>query len=298
MIRERDATGSVSLRDFYIRRALRILPVFWLFLLCVIALKSAHVIAVSGIDVLRAFTFTRNYPIWAHGPEYAWWLNHTWSLSLEEQFYLLWPSLFAYLSRKGSRYFAVGMALTGPALRLGSYYLLPSLRGNGRGMFHTSIDVLMMGCVAAFVLDSPRWRERLKKIPANAVVLAAIVFLFGLEPYLLGHLSPHTLGNSVADVFMPTFEGGMIAACILVLVSGAGGRVRAVLNQPLAMHVGKISYGLYLWQQFFFFPGSAHGLASLVWRWIAVYLIAICSFTFLERPMLELRKKFRRVPAE
>jgi len=298
MIRERDATGSVSLRDFYIRRALRILPVFWLFLLCVLALKSAHVIAVSGIDVLRAFTFTRNYPMWANGPEYAWWLNHTWSLSLEEQFYLLWPSLFAYLSRSGSRYFAAGMALAGPALRVGSYYLLPSLRGYGLGMFHTSIDVLMMGCVAAFVLDSPRWRERLEKIPANAVVLAAIVFLFGIEPYVLGHFRPHTLGNSIADVFMPTLEGGMIAACILVLVSGAGGWVRAVLNQPLAMHVGKISYGLYLWQQFFFFPGSAPGLASLVWRWIAVSLIASCSFTFLEKPVLALRKKFRRVPME
>ena len=165
-------------------------------------------------------------------------------------------------------------------------------------MFHTSIDVLMMGCVAAFVLDSPRWLERLKKIPANAVVLASLLFLFGLEPYVLGHLKPHSLGNAIADVFMPTFEGGVIAASILVLVSGAGGMVRAALNQPLAMHFGKISYGLYLWQQFFFFPGSASGLSSLVWRWVAVYLIAACSFNLLEKPMLGLRKKFRRVATE
>jgi peptidoglycan/LPS O-acetylase OafA/YrhL len=298
MIREREATGSLSLRDFYIRRSLRILPVFWLFLLCVTALKSAHVISISGIDILRAFTFTRNYPMWVHGQEYAWWLNHAWSLSLEEQFYLVWPSLFAYLSRKGSRYFAVGTALAGPALRVGSYYLLPSLRGYGRGMFHTSIDVLMMGCVAAFVLDSPRWRERLKKIPVNTVVLASIVFLLGLEPFVLGHVSPHTPANSVADIFMPTFEGGMIAACVLVLVSGAGGVVRSFLNQPMAMHVGKISYGLYLWQQFFFFPGSASSLRTVLWRWPAVYLISVGSFHFLERPMQGLRKKFRRVSVE
>ena len=50
MIREKEVTGRVSLRDFYIRRALRILPVFWVFLLCVLGLKWAHVIAVSGID--------------------------------------------------------------------------------------------------------------------------------------------------------------------------------------------------------------------------------------------------------
>ena len=296
MIREREATGRVSLRDFYIRRTLRILPVFWLFLLCVMGLRSAQVIAVSGIDLLRAFTFTRNYPIWVHGQEYSWWLNHAWSLSLEEQFYLVWPSLFAFLSWKGSRYFAAATALAGPALRVGSYYLLPGLRGYGRGMFHTSIDLLMMGCVAAFALDSPRWRERLKKIPANAVVVAAIGFLFGLEPWILGHLRAHTFGNALAEVFMPTFEGCMIAASILVLVTGTGGMVRTVLNQRLVMHVGKISYGLYLWQQLFFLPGSVPSVAGLLWRWTAAYLMALTSFHLLEKPMLGLRKRFRRVP--
>jgi peptidoglycan/LPS O-acetylase OafA/YrhL len=298
MIREREATGDFSLRDFYIRRALRILPVFWLFLLCVLGLKSAHVIEFSWMDILRAFTFTRNYPLWVHGQHYSWWLNHVWSLSLEEQFYLVWPSLFAYLSRKGSRYFALATALAGPAMRMGSYYLLPSLRGYGRGMFHTSIDILMMGCVAAFVLDSPRRRELLKKIPANAVVLAAVLFLFGAEPYILGHVSPHSIGNSLAGVFMPTFEGGMIAACILVLVAGAGGMARAGLNQPWVTHFGKFSYGLYLWQQFFLHPGSVPSLGNLLLRWLAIYAISITSFHFLEKPFLGLRKKFRRVAAE
>jgi peptidoglycan/LPS O-acetylase OafA/YrhL len=249
------------------------------------------------MDLLRAFTFTRNYPPWVHGQEYSWWLNHVWSLSLEEQFYLVWPSLFAYLSRKGSRYFAVAAALAGPAMRVGSYYLLPSLRGYGRGMFHTSIDILMMGCVAAFVLDSPRRRERIKKIPANAVVLAAVLFLFGAEPYILGHVRPHSIGNSLAEVFMPAFEGGMIAACILVLVAGAGGMARASLNQPWVTHFGKISYGLYLWQQFFLFPGRTPSLANLLLRWLAIYAISITSFHLIEKPFLGLRKKFRRVAA-
>jgi peptidoglycan/LPS O-acetylase OafA/YrhL len=153
----------------------------------------------------------------------------------------------------------------------------------------------MMGCAAAFVLDSPRWRGRLKKVSGNAVVLAAVLFLFGVEPWILGRFGMHTLGHSLADVFMPTFEGGTIAACVLVLVSGADGVVRRVLNRPQVMHVGKISYGLYLWQQFFFFPGSAPGWAAVLWRWLAVYLIATASFYFLEMPMMGLRKKFRRV---
>jgi peptidoglycan/LPS O-acetylase OafA/YrhL len=63
MIREKEETGSMSLRSFYIRRALRIIPVFWLFTLCVIALKSIHAVSISNLDILRAFTFTHNYPL-------------------------------------------------------------------------------------------------------------------------------------------------------------------------------------------------------------------------------------------
>ncbi len=117
MIRERDATGTFSLRNFYIRRFLRILPVFWLLILTVTALKVAHVISIEWLDIFRALTFTHNYPIsLAHPRYYSFWLVHTWSLSLEEQFYLLWPGLFALLPRKASPRFAVILALSGSIL--------------------------------------------------------------------------------------------------------------------------------------------------------------------------------------
>lgn len=296
LIREEEETGSVSLRSFYIRRALRILPVFWLFILCVIMLKSIHAVTISSMDILRAFTFTHNYPFRGH-EDYAWWLHHTWSLSLEEQFYLVWPGLFALLAKRKSVYLAMIMALSGPTLRVANYYLLPSLRGQEWQMFHTRIDVLMMGCLAAFLLDSPSWRKRIQNVPANPVLLASSIFLLGIEPYVVGHYTGHTLARAAFSMTVPTIEAGVIAFAILILVAGKASMASTVFNQPAVMHVGRISYGMYLWQQFFLYPSSVSSLRSLLWRVPAIYLASLCSFNFLEKPFLNLRRKFRRVPA-
>jgi peptidoglycan/LPS O-acetylase OafA/YrhL len=295
MIREKEETGLMSLRSFYIRRALRIIPVFWLFTLCVIALKSAHAVSISNLDILRAFTFTHNYPFGAHA-EYAWWMNHTWSLSLEEQFYLVWPGLFALLATKNSRLLAMAIALGGPLLRAANYYLLPSLRGHEGGMFQTRIDILMMGCLAAFVLDSPGWRERIRNLPSGAVLLASSLFLLGIEPYLSTRHIGHTLARAAFSAAMPTIEAAAIAAAILVLVAGRTGMAYAALNQPAVMHIGQLSYGLYLWQQLFLSADAASNVWSLAWRIAAIYIVSLCSFRFVEKPFLRLRKKFRRVP--
>jgi peptidoglycan/LPS O-acetylase OafA/YrhL len=165
-------------------------------------------------------------------------------------------------------------------------------------MFHTSIDILMMGCVAAFLLDSPVWLERIRKVPTNAVLVVSAVFLFGIEPYVLDHFAAHTLAHSVVDATMPTFEGGMIAASILVLVAGQGGFARNVLNRRPVMHVGKLSYSIYLWQQFFFASGSASNLLAVLWRIPVIYVIGLCSFNLVEKPFLKLRKRFRRVATD
>ena len=296
MIREKEETGSMSLGSFYIRRALRIVPVFWLFTLCVIALKSIHAVSISNLDILRAFTFTHNYPLLGH-QEYAWWMNHTWSLSLEEQFYLVWPGLFALLATRQSRLLAMVMAVSGPLLRTANYYLLPWSRGHEGGMFQTHIDILMMGCLTAFVLDSPAWRERVRNIPPWPVLLASSLFLMGIQPYLETHHIASGLARAALSAALPTIEAAAIAAAILVLVAGRPGMAHAWLNQPVVMHIGQLSYGIYLWQQLLLSPGAASNVWSLSWRVAAIYAISLCSFRFVEKPFLKLRKKFRRVPA-
>jgi len=295
MLREKEETGALSLYNFYVRRALRILPLFWLLLLCVTALRSFHLISIPGWDIFRAFTFTHDYPFHLHGQDYSWWLVHTWSLSVEEQFYLLWPTLFALLPRKKSMALAGIIAFSGPLLLIANHFLLPSLRGHEGFMFHTRVDGLMMGCFAAYLLDSPRWRERIQNIPVGPVLLASSIFVLAVAPYAQSCFPQHSVARDLVTLVLPTLSAVAIACAILTLVAGKAGIMHALCNQPAAVHIGKLSYSLYIWQQLFLSSHSIPTVQSLLWRVLAIYGVSLCSFNLVEMPFLKLRKKFRRV---
>ncbi len=294
MLREREATGTLSLSNFYVRRFLRIIPAYWFLLMAVSVLKLGQAISISWLDVVRALTFTHNYPYLLHPPtEYSWWLSHTWSLSVEEQFYLIWPSLFVLLPKKHAPRIAIVLALCGPVLRTISHHLVPAFRG-GDGI-ESHFDTLMADCAAAFLLDSSAWRERIRKLPVWPTLATTSIFLLVAQPFftitVLPHARPATV--HVFYLFAITIEGAAIAITLLVLVAGAQGSAFRIINLPAARHIGKLSYSLYLWQEMFIGPGLTTGALSLAWRLAATYLTALCSFNFLERPFVRLRSRFR-----
>jgi peptidoglycan/LPS O-acetylase OafA/YrhL len=295
MIREREATGAFSLRNFYIRRFLRILPVFWLLIVVVSALKMAHVISIEWLDIVRALTFTHNYPLSMHGgPGYALCLIHTWSLSVEEQFYLLWPAVFALVPSRWIPRLSVVLAFFGPILRILFYFLVPAMRGRDFNGFESLVDLLMTGCASAFLLDSAVWRNRIRRIPAWPTLAITSASLLAVTPLLFSHLRPHSLAPVIVSLLMPTFDAVMIALILLILVAGEQGLLFRVLNSQIARHFGKLSYSLYIWQQLLLPPSSASSALPLLWRLPAAYLAGLCSFNLVERPLLKLRSRFRR----
>lgn len=289
MIREREMTGRFSLRHFYIRRFLRILPVFWLLLLTVTLLKVTHVISTQWLDILRSSTFTANYPV----PNGSGWLGHTWSLSLEEQFYLFWPSLFVLAPRRWIPRLAMILVLCGPLLRILFYFLVPSMRGLDQNGFEALVDLPMAGCFSAFLLGSDKWRKRICTIPAWPTLTFTTISLVIAIPWLLDHLPRHSLSSTIANLFTPTVEGPLIALMLLVLVAGEHSFPFRVLNSPIAIHLGKLSYSIYIWQQLLLPQNAASTAFPLIWRLPAIYLVALCSFNLIERPLLKLRSRFR-----
>ena len=94
LMKEEVDSGKISLRNFYIRRTLRIFPAFYFLLLFYFVLQLFHVITISVPSWITSLTYTKYFPIKNGNDNYTF---HFWSLSIEEHFYLIWPFLFSYL---------------------------------------------------------------------------------------------------------------------------------------------------------------------------------------------------------
>ena len=94
---ELDARGSISLKGFYTRRFFRIFPAYYSFLFVIALLSAGGFVALHDNDLLHAFSYTSDYY-----RERSWLVGHTWSLSVEEQFYLLWPLVIVLAGREGA----------------------------------------------------------------------------------------------------------------------------------------------------------------------------------------------------
>ncbi|MGH9561651.1 MAG: acyltransferase family protein, partial [Terracidiphilus sp.] len=181
-----------------------------------------------------------------------------------------------------------------PILRILSYLLLPAMRGWDSNGFESLVDLLMAGCVSAFLLDSAVWRKRIRTIPAWPTLAVTSASLLIITPWVSSHLPQHSNLSAIAYLLMPTLEGAMIALTLLVLVAGKHGLPFRVLNSPIAAHFGKLSYSIYIWQQLLLPLNSDSSALPLLWRLPAVYLVAFCSFRLVERPLLKLRSQFRQ----
>jgi peptidoglycan/LPS O-acetylase OafA/YrhL len=92
LLREWEKKGTISLKSFYLRRAFRILPPLYVYILFLVVLgATGHLPGMNFREFITAVTFTRNYV-----PSGLWAMEHLWSICLEEQFYLIWPSVLVF----------------------------------------------------------------------------------------------------------------------------------------------------------------------------------------------------------
>jgi len=216
---------GVNFPHFYTRRAFRILPPC-LALLAVVALlgwADARSIAASAL-------FSRDYCLKGQG------LDHLWSLAVEEQFYLLWPAIMFLGSRFAGRV-SLLVILLSPLVRVGSHLVFP--RSGEEFAFHMRADGLMTGCALAIFWSDPRFARFRQRLYSARVLSAALLLFFGVSPFLSARfLARYTypLGFSLNH------------ACIALLMCYAIERGVGWLNWKPVVHVGRISYSLYLWQ--------------------------------------------------
>jgi peptidoglycan/LPS O-acetylase OafA/YrhL len=281
LLRERAATGGVALGRFYLRRCLRIWPVFYAFVAFLVVVTATTKLKVSACQFATAITFTKNYGC------SSWIDGHLWSLSVEQQFYLLWPAIIALASPRLAALFAICAIAFAPFSRL-----IEFSAGLPQWWLTSRMDALMCGCLAAMCLGLRP--ELFRKLVSSRATVARLAGLLGLvAPVIWRHFRP----DDVAQVmFGATVQAIAGTALVASLAHGPASIVKSFLNTRPLNFLGLISYSLYIWQEPFFIWPSDFGFSRLVtFEWpfnvIGILVVATASYYCLERPLVLLRKR-------
>lgn len=264
LLREEAVSHTISLRQFYARRVARICPAALIYIVTIVAI--AHPTLSQD---LYAFTFTTSYfTDQAHKG-----LQQLWSLSVEEQFYLLWPCvlLFGRLTAKRCCWLTL---IVCPLLRF-------ELNRLGHHQFaHIApaiADSIAAGCLLAFY--RPTLTDRLRRFIVSGRAFCILGFAI-------------TLADLAIYRAHSTLLWGAVPCSVAFVLAVAMERNDAVLNRGFIAWSGLISYSLYLWQQPFL--TMAGPFDTIVMRLPLTFATAYLSYRFIERPVLRLAALARR----
>lgn len=331
LVQEWSGSEAISLKEFWRRRARRILPALGVMLvvvLTVVGFIGGDILTGLPAQILGAVTFSSNWVYVATGATYESALtpalfNNLWSLAVEEQFYLLWPLLVVAgfvatkrLTQRRSRavlVFGIGLLAAGSAVLM--FALFTPGADPTRVYFGTDTHLfgLMIGAITAFVMvphSEFGWPTRLpllsraaQSLPGAVVRLFHALVALGCVAFLVWAARAFDFSSAVP------FQWGLVAvdaaaAVLIAVIVCNQGAARRIERKPLAW-VGRRSYGLYLWH----WPvlvvvaslasdrsaGHDANLLTLVVGLLLTFVCAGLSYRFVELPIMRvgLRESLR-----
>lgn len=281
LLNEETTTNTISLRNFYIRRTLRIFPAYYFLLFVYFILQMYQVVHISTASWVTAITYTK-YFNW----NLDWITAHAWSLSIEEHFYLFWPIIFIH-ARHFRKKTVIGLILTVPIIRVVLFFY-PISWMDDLTIF-TRIDSIATGCLFALYKD-----EILEKAQKHwqKVFYASVITIFSL-PVLKIILSKINLDFILIPFGTThgTIANFMIGFLMMYSIFGPRKLWFNFLNLKIINYIGILSYSIYLWQQLFISGASNLG-TTYPENLLFIFIIAMSSYHFIEKPFLKLKTKF------
>jgi peptidoglycan/LPS O-acetylase OafA/YrhL len=300
ILKELVTTGSFSFKHFYERRIRRILPALLFVMLVSLPFAWMYLLPDSLIDfsksILFSLGFTSNFYFWYSGQQYfdGWAMYkpflHTWSLSVEEQFYILFP-IILLITFKYFRNYIIHILIFGFVISLGlaewtgrnypsaSFYFL-----------HTRMWELLAGSILASFEITLGHRSKNKTL--NLILPSIGLFLIGNSILFLN--------DKIFHPFFYTFSS-IIGVCLIIWFSSKNEMITKILSTKLLVGVGLISYSLYLWHfPIFAFmrltemtPGG--NLIKKIVLVIIIFITSFVSYYFIEQPARNKNNKFKLI---
>lgn len=301
LLDEIQKTGRIHLRNFYIRRALRLIPALLLVIVALNVLSLLFLPNSGRLLVLRESVIALFYVSnWARAFDVVpmGFLNHTWSLASEEQFYILWPLMLLLLVRlrlSGRALFSVvmGVAILSWLWRC---IIIASGADVGR-VYHaldTRLDPMMVGCAFAITLKyglvklysvSSAMRSWIPALALGVIVLMGMLLRYQLS-------ASYFIGITITIICTIT-----ILYFILTPFANPGGWFKQLLENKVLVYIGRISYGIYLWHLLIF---RVFWQMFNVESWVVVFfvgsaltlIVASLSYFLIEKRALKLKTRF------
>jgi peptidoglycan/LPS O-acetylase OafA/YrhL len=289
ILKELVTTGTFLFKNFYERRIRRILPALLLVILVSIFIAWKILLPSSFVDfsksILYSLGFSSNFYFHYSNQQYGALsgllkpLLHTWSLSVEEQFYILFPIILLFIFKYFRKYFLhilfLGFTISLGLADLGSknyssatFYLL-----------HTRIWELLAGSILAYFEITLKHRSKNQKF--NFILPSVGLFLIG-----------HSILFFNDRMFHPSLYtlSPIIGVCLIIWFSHPGEVITKILSSKLFVGIGLISYSLYLWHYpffsfyrniYFFYPSSINSKIFVV---LLLFVTSFLSYKFIEKP--------------
>jgi peptidoglycan/LPS O-acetylase OafA/YrhL len=284
-------TGGIHLLSFYKRRIGRLMPAFYLFLALSIATLWALHKPIPWMAIGSSVVYLTNYYQAFTGAQPVV-VAHCWSLAVEEQFYMLWPLLLAWAVRRGwgLPHLLGGLILSVWVWR---WWLLWGAGAPHEYLYRaldTRADDLLVGCLLAVLMRDPQASARVAAMLAWRPMPWLLLGLLGLSLSLHDNAS---LKYGLCFVIEPPILALLMLSCIHAAQAGDTPLAR-LFNQPLLVHIGKVSYGVYLYHGLLMYSVETKVSRLTGQPWVglgvgiaAMVVLASLSFRWFETPMRE-----------
>jgi peptidoglycan/LPS O-acetylase OafA/YrhL len=294
LLNEHDANGRFSIPKFYARRIFRLVPAYWAFLLIVTvwaAIWRSGQFGSWSSEVVKSATYQLNFFDINHYPQIG--IGQTWSLAIEEQFYLVWP-LFLLIGLKLMPRRAFMGLLAGGIVASFLVTVVMAHHGVSYRRLYYGLDTnalpLLVGCLAGFLYTSGYGKKISPRLSALTPLVTMVVI--GLFLYSVPEQSEWAYEGPIQLVSLLT------AATLVALLFNPQSWIARILAHPRIVFLGLISYSLYLWNAFAMLlarhlaSGTFGRALHLFVGVILTFGFALASYYLVERPGLRLKDRF------